>query len=85
MNRFSKDLTTSLGDPAERPRGRVMRARFHVVTVADALEYRENPASLLTKALIETADDMKHAGILNAAGHRKITLRHRRYGRDVHR
>ena len=32
--------------------------------------------SRLTKALLETADDMRRAGILDAAGHEKITLRH---------
>jgi putative transcriptional regulator len=30
----------------------------------------------LTKALIETADDMRRAGVLDAARHEKITLRH---------
>jgi len=29
-----------------------------------------------TKALLETADDMRRAGILDSAGHEKITLRH---------
>jgi putative transcriptional regulator len=32
--------------------------------------------SRLTKALLETADDMRRAGILDAAAHEKITLRH---------
>jgi putative transcriptional regulator len=32
--------------------------------------------SRLTKALLETADDMRGVGILDAAGHEKITLRH---------
>ena len=32
--------------------------------------------SRLTKALLETADDMRRVGILDAAGHDKITLRH---------
>ncbi len=30
----------------------------------------------LTKALIETADDMRHVGILDSATQEKITLRH---------
>ncbi len=30
----------------------------------------------LTKALIETADDMRRAGVMDAATHAKITLRH---------
>jgi putative transcriptional regulator len=30
----------------------------------------------LTGALLETADDMRHVGVLDAAGHEKITLRH---------
>jgi putative transcriptional regulator len=34
--------------------------------------------SRLTKALLETADDMKRLGILNRAIHEKITLRHLR-------
>ena len=32
--------------------------------------------SRLTKALLETADDMRRVGILDAAAHEKITLRH---------
>ncbi len=32
--------------------------------------------SNLTKALLETADDMRRAGILTETGHEKITLRH---------
>ncbi len=32
--------------------------------------------SRLTKALLETADDMRRGGILDAAAHEKITLRH---------
>lgn len=32
--------------------------------------------SRLTQALLETADDMRRAGVLDAAGHAKITLRH---------
>jgi putative transcriptional regulator len=34
-----------------------------------------NP-SRLTKALLETADDMRRAGIMDVAAHEKITLRH---------
>jgi putative transcriptional regulator len=30
----------------------------------------------LTKALLETADDMRRVGVLTAAAHEKITLRH---------
>jgi putative transcriptional regulator len=32
--------------------------------------------SALTKALLETADDMRKAGILDAKAHEKITMRH---------
>ena len=32
--------------------------------------------SRLTKALLETADDMRRAGVMDAATHAKITLRH---------
>lgn len=32
--------------------------------------------SRLTKALLETADDMRRAGVMDAAAHAKITLRH---------
>ena len=32
--------------------------------------------SRLSKALLETANDMRRAGILDAANHEKITLRH---------
>ena len=32
--------------------------------------------SRLTKALLETADDMRRAGIMTAVAHEKITLRH---------
>ncbi len=35
-----------------------------------------NTPSRLTRALIETADDMRRAGVLDAADHEKITLRH---------
>ena len=34
-----------------------------------------NP-SRLTSALLETADDMRRAGVMDAATHEKITLRH---------
>jgi putative transcriptional regulator len=34
-----------------------------------------NP-SRLAKALLETADDMRCAGVMDAAAHEKITLRH---------
>jgi putative transcriptional regulator len=37
---------------------------------------RKNKTSRLTKALLETADDMRRAGVLDAASHEKITLRH---------
>ena len=30
----------------------------------------------LTRALLETADDMRHAGVLDAMAYEKITLRH---------
>jgi putative transcriptional regulator len=30
----------------------------------------------LTKALLETADDMRRAGVMDAAAREKITLRH---------
>lgn len=32
--------------------------------------------SRLTKALLETADDMRRTGVMDAAAHAKITLRH---------
>jgi putative transcriptional regulator len=32
--------------------------------------------SRLTRALLETADDMRRVGIMGATGHEKITLRH---------
>ena len=35
----------------------------------------QNP-SRLTKALLETADDMRRSGVMSAATHEKITLRH---------
>jgi putative transcriptional regulator len=36
---------------------------------------RQTP-SRLTKALLETADDMRRVGVTDAATHEKITLRH---------
>jgi putative transcriptional regulator len=36
---------------------------------------QKNP-SRLTKALLETADDLRRVGVLDAASHEKITLRH---------
>jgi putative transcriptional regulator len=37
---------------------------------------KEKKPSRLTKALLETADDMRRVGILDTAAHEKITLRH---------
>jgi putative transcriptional regulator len=37
---------------------------------------RKNRASRLTQAMLETAKDMKDAGILGKAAYEKITLRH---------
>ncbi len=37
---------------------------------------RKKKTSRLTKALLETADDMRRVGILDAASHEKVTLRH---------
>lgn len=37
---------------------------------------KKKKISSLTKALLETADDMRAAGLLDSAGHDKITLRH---------
>ena len=37
---------------------------------------RETRPSRLTKALLETASDMRRAGVMDAATHDKITLRH---------
>jgi putative transcriptional regulator len=37
---------------------------------------KKRQPSRLTKALLETADDMRRVGILDAAAHEKITLRH---------
>lgn len=39
--------------------------------------------SRLTQALLETADDMRGVGILSAAGHKKITMRHLGHGADI--
>jgi putative transcriptional regulator len=37
---------------------------------------KKTQPSRLTRALIETADDMRRAGVIDAATHEKITLRH---------
>ncbi|MGO9264984.1 MAG: hypothetical protein ACLQBA_08870 [Candidatus Binataceae bacterium] len=37
---------------------------------------RRKKPNRLTKALLETADDMRRVGILDSAGNEKITLRH---------
>jgi len=37
---------------------------------------KKRKPSRLTKALLETANDMRRVGILDAAAHEKITLRH---------
>lgn len=37
---------------------------------------RKTQPSRLTRALLETADDMRRVGIMDAASHEKITLRH---------
>ena len=37
---------------------------------------RQTQPSRLTKALLETADDMRRVGVMNGAAHEKITLRH---------
>ena len=37
---------------------------------------RKTQPGRLTKALLETADDMRRAGVMDAATHTKITLRH---------
>ena len=37
---------------------------------------KKNHPSKLTKALLETADDMRSIGVMDAATHQKITLRH---------
>ncbi|MBI5075306.1 MAG: helix-turn-helix domain-containing protein [Nitrospirae bacterium] len=40
------------------------------------MKTRKDKASRLTQALLETAKDMKDAGILGKAAYEKITLRH---------
>jgi putative transcriptional regulator len=37
---------------------------------------KKTQPSRLTKALLETADNMRRAGVMDAATHAKITLRH---------
>jgi putative transcriptional regulator len=37
---------------------------------------KQKKNSRLTKALLETAEDMRRVGIVDVAGHEKITLRH---------
>ena len=37
---------------------------------------RKTQPGRLTKALLETADDMRRAGVMDTATHAKITLRH---------
>ena len=37
---------------------------------------KKTQPSRLSRALLETADDMRHAGVMDAATHEKITLRH---------
>jgi putative transcriptional regulator len=37
---------------------------------------RQTQHSRLTRALLETADDMRRVGVMDAATHEKITLRH---------
>lgn len=37
---------------------------------------RQTQPSRLTKALLETADDMRRVNVMDAATHEKITLRH---------
>jgi putative transcriptional regulator len=37
---------------------------------------KKKKTSALTKALLETADDMCKAGLLDAEAHEKITMRH---------
>jgi putative transcriptional regulator len=44
---------------------------------------RKKKTSRLTKALLETADDMRRVGVLDAASHEKITLRHLGRSGDV--
>jgi putative transcriptional regulator len=44
---------------------------------------KKRKSGRLDKALLETADDMRRAGILDAAGHDKITLRYLGGGADM--
>jgi len=44
---------------------------------------KKKKPSRLAKALLETADDMRRIGILDAAAHDKITLRHLGDAADV--
>ena len=44
---------------------------------------RQTQPSRLTKALLETADDMRRVGAMDAAAHGKITLRHLGRNADV--
>ena len=37
---------------------------------------KQKSPSRLAKALLETADDMRHSGVLSPAAHKKITMRH---------
>jgi putative transcriptional regulator len=37
---------------------------------------RKKKTSRLTKALLETAEDMRRVGVLETASHEKVTLRH---------
>ncbi len=37
---------------------------------------KKTHSSRLTRALLETADDMRHAGVMDDAAHAKITMRH---------
>lgn len=37
---------------------------------------KQSKVTRLTMALLETADDMRDAGLMNAATHAKITMRH---------
>jgi putative transcriptional regulator len=39
---------------------------------------KKKKVSSLAKALLETAGDMRNAGLMNKAAHEKITLRHSR-------
>ncbi len=46
---------------------------------------RKKKTSRLTKALLETANDMRREGIVDAARHKKITLRHLGGKADIRR